>query len=538
MLHCNKTTIRVVWAAVCLILLAVALRYVRIGTWWGDDVPFACLESMIYVGLLLYWGISLRYRLTDVHVKRLLFASIALIILWFVLRCAKYDFFDSYSGIRRHLWYSYYITLNYLPTLSLMAAWRIGRRGHEQSLRLLFIPDSVFTVLVLTNDIHQKIFGFPAGYYWEDSYEQLPLFFVMCAFMAVQYLTALAIIFHQCRISRSRHLVWLPILWILVMTIFFFWYNAFQFYPIRKPFGVTEAVSIIFAAVWESCIETGLIPSNIGYREFFMASTVGAQIVDRDGKVRFSSGGALMLTDMDRQAAIDGPIFLGTDIRLQSRPIRAGRVYWKDDLTVIHNLNRELAEARTALSEENDLIREENRIREEKARLQEQNRLYDNLADAARPQISRIRQLIGNLTPDAPDFYRRLGMACVLNAYIKRSSNLCLLAEKEQAADAEELALCIRESLDYISVCGVACSLTQIGKGRLLLSKMRNAYTFFEETVENILPDLSALLVNLSVDADGLTLRLMMDGPEEVPGAVEMDGTFYRTYTTKREEER
>jgi hypothetical protein len=172
-------------------------------------------------------------------------------------------------------------------------------------------------------------------------------------------------------------------------------------------------------------------------------------------------------------------------------------------------------------------------VREEQTHLREQNRIYDSIAAAARPQISKIRLLLQELTPDAADFSRRLGMACVLNAYLKRSSNLRLLSQREQSADSQELVFCLRESLDYISVCGVECSFIQSGRGTILLSKLSRAYAFFEESIEKVLPDLDALVVNLSVEGDNLTLRLMLDGPDEMPGAVETDGTFYRTFQTE-----
>jgi hypothetical protein len=532
-LHCNRATIRANLTAVCLILLAAVLHYTDIGSLWGSGASLICVGTMIYVGLLLYWGVTLRNRLTNIRMRRLLFTSIGLMILWFVLRSAKYDFFSFSRGICRQLWYSYYIPLNFLPTLSLIAAWSIGYRKHEKWLWFLLIPDGLFTTLVLTNDMHHIIFGFTPDIPWENYYRQLPMFFVMTAWMALQYLTALAVIFHQCRISHNRRLVWLPVIWILCITIFFFWYNAFQFLSIRKPFEVTEAAGIALAAAWESCIQTGLIPSNIGYEEFLRASTVDAQIVDRDGRVRISAPGAESLTDANRLAARDVPVFLSPDIRLQSRAIRTGRVYWKDDLSTIHRLNQELREAKEALSEENDLIRGENKVREEQTHLREQNRIYDSIAAAARPQISKIRLLLQELTPDAADFSRRLGMACVLNAYLKRSSNLRLLSQREQSADSQELVFCLRESLDYISVCGVECSFIQSGRGTILLSKLSRAYAFFEESIEKVLPDLDALVVNLSVEGDNLTLRLMLDGPDEMPGAVETDGTFYRTFQTE-----
>lgn len=115
MLHINRTTRWATFAAACLILFAGGLRMVRAGAWCAIDVPLACLGAMIYVGLLLGWGLSLEHRLTDRRVKGLLLASIALMILWFVLRCAKYDFFDNYDPVLRWLWYGYYIPMNFLP---------------------------------------------------------------------------------------------------------------------------------------------------------------------------------------------------------------------------------------------------------------------------------------------------------------------------------------------------------------------------------------------------------------------------------------
>ena len=534
MLHINRTTKWATFAAVCLIVFAGILRLVQVGAWAATDTPLACLGTMIYVGLLLGWGISLDHRLTDRRVKGLLFTSIALMILWFVLRCAKYDFFDSYDSVLRWLWYGYYIPMNFLPTLSLLAAQSIGRdagRSPRRELLLLLIPDALFTTLVLTNDYHQLVFGFQPGFEnWSGDYTQLPLFFVLYGWMAAQYVGALGIIFYKCRISKSRRLVWLPVIWVLIIIAFFFWYNANQFLPIRKPFQMTEMCCIVIAAVWESCIQTGLIPSNIGYREFFNASTVDAQIVDRDGQVQFSSEGAAPLTDNQRNSAMTAPLLLESDIRLQSRAIHAGRVFWKDDLAVIHKLNRELEEARAALAEENDLIQAENEVKEEQARLQEQNRLYDSMADSVRPQLEKIRHLLDGLTPEASDFVQRLGTACVLNAYIKRHSNLMLLAEKETMADAAELGLCIRESMDYLTACGVLCSFQQSGTGHIPLQPLCRAYETFEDAVESALPELRALLVRLSLEDGIWTLRIVMDGPAAVPGAVVQDGTLYLTF--------
>lgn len=147
-----------------------------------------------------------------------------------------------------------------------------------------------------------------------------------------------------------------------------------------------------------------------------------AQITDATLHVQFTSQGTSTLMDSQREAAISAPHMLTPDIRLQSRPIHAGHVFWKENFTTIHQLNRQLEEDRAILAEENDLIQAENEMKEE-----------------------QTRQLLNGLTSDSLDFDTRLAQACVLNSYIKRRTNLMLLKEKETQADAAELGLCIRE---------------------------------------------------------------------------------------------
>lgn len=155
---------------------------------------------------------------------------------------------------------------------------------------------------------------------------------------------------------------------------------------------------------------------------------------------------------------------------------------------------------------------------------------FDSMADLVRPQLEDIRRLMDGLTPSDPDFARRLGTACVLNGYIKRRSNLMLLSEKETAVDAAELGLCIRESMDYLTACGVLCSFQQVGTGHIPLQLICRAYDRFEAAVEPTLTELRALLVCLSLEKGTWTLRLVMDGPAAVPGAVEQDDTLYLTF--------
>ena len=75
----------------------------------------------------------------------------------------------------------------------------------------------------------------------------------------------------------------------------------------------------------------------------------------------------------------------------------------------------------------------------------------------------------------------------------------------------QELALCIRESISHLEEVRVVSSLCMHGNGAFHPGAIILAYDFFEAAVEAALPSLSALLVNLRADADGLALRLSME---------------------------
>ena len=73
------------------------------------------------------------------------------------------------------------------------------------------------------------------------------------------------------------------------------------------------------------------------------------------------------------------------------------------------------------------------------------------------------------------------------------------------------MALCIRESLGYLSAYGVSEAFRQQGDAQLPPSGVILVYDFFEAAVEASLPELSALMVNLRADGQEVTLRLAME---------------------------
>lgn len=67
--------------------------------------------------------------------------------------------------------------------------------------------------------------------------------------------------------------------------------------------------------------------------------------------------------------------------------------------------------------------------------------------------------------------------ACILAAYIKRRSNLVMLAEKQENIDVGELSLATKESLGFLSLTGAECTFDCAVSGKIY---GKNAGVFYD----------------------------------------------------------
>ena len=466
------------------------------------------LTSVIYMALAIGYVVSIQQRIMHTAVRRLMMAAVCMAALWIFLRTCKYRFFDSVS-IQRLLWYLYYLPQLFSPTLALLASLHLGR-GRDQPLPrawyLLLIPASLIFLGVMTNDMHQQAFRFTAPGSNND-YSHGPVYFLAIGWMLGMMLLSAAVLFRKSRVRIGRRSVWLP----GIIFAAGFALSLLSFMSIITAYKIPELFCATFMATWECCIRIGLVPTNTNYGGIFAASTISAQITDREDNAVFLSAGARPLTKEQLQSAHSGMVFLDQDTRLHSHAIRGGRIYWTDNVAELNSIRRQLEEAAVTLAEDNELVRAENEVRQQQARLEEQNRLYDSMLPAVRAQLQAIDRLMAGTAPDAPDFDRRMALICVYGAYVKRRCNLTLIQQEEPLMGLQELALCIRESLGYLSALGVSDAFRQQGDAQLPPSGVILAYDFYQAAVEAAMPELSALMVNLRADGQEVTLRLTME---------------------------
>lgn len=459
------------------------------------------VTNLMYIALALTWGISVRRRLLHRDMRRYLMLSCAMAVFWLLLRTFKYRYFQS-DGISRALWYCYYIPQIFAPLFGFFAAMALGHREDEPippRLRLMYIPAGLLILGILTNDRHQMAFRFLTDRMSDRAgYVHGVLYYAAMGWAIALMLASVGIIFHKCRVSESRSRSWIPLCVFLLGALL----SLASFANVYTFHKVPECCCLTFIALWESCLQIGLVPTNGNYRLFFTESALAAQIADRNGQVLYRSQSAPTLTYEQMQVSHDVPLMLSSDERLQSAPIHDGFVYWVENIAPINRVKVRLEETRALLNEENELVRAETSLRRQRAEIEEKNRLYDRIATLLAPRFAKMDALLNQGDGALP-------WVCVIGAFVKRRSNLALICEGGDAVPADELTYCLRESLEYLEGCGVACAMNApVGGMKIEGNVLQTAYDFFEDCVEAALPTLSALMVRLS-DADGFSIRLI-----------------------------
>ena len=319
------------------------------------------------------------------------------------------------------------------------------------------------------------------------------------------------VVFRKCRISESRKYAWIPVCVFLggfVLCVLSF-ANIYTFHKMPECFCLT------FAAFWESGLQVGLLSSNGYYRDFFLESTVAAQIVDGEGRTVYRAKGAPRLTGEQLRAAARDAVMLDANARLRSAPVQDGRVYWVEDLSKINRIQGQLAEINARLSEENELIQAENELKRQRAQIEEKNRLMDEMIALVQPQLFQINRLLEEENAQILNV-QNLKQVCLLGAYVKRRVNLALTCDQKTVVPVDELIYCIRESLTYLPQYGAVCALHQEGKGSVRSCDAQTVYDFFEDCLEAALPSLSALMVRVEC-GERFSVRLMMEDAAGLP---------------------
>ena len=481
-----------------LLLFANFVRVITMNTTPAMYVISHIVVLMIYLGILVSWGISVYDRIVNKEIRRHLIVLVVLMMFWMLMRTLRHTVFLYVYPLGMWCWYAYYVSMILIPQLCLFATKYIGKPEEYKLPKkwyLMYIPSIIMILGILTNDLHGLAFHFHKGYEagW-DVYQRGVLYYIATAWIFACIALMIAELVKRCRVPEAHKTVWLPITMLGIGVAYTVLYaldsNIFSFIE------MTAALCFTVVAIWESCIKTGLVQSNTHYDEMLKYSSLGVAVVDNDYTIHYRSDDALSLTAEQMRKTEDGPVMLDGGIRLSGSDIRGGHTLWQEDLSELLDVLDELKELRNELEGSNAVSMQNYRMNKKIRALAEKNRLHDELYRQTAHQIDLLNDWLKKLTAtDDPKEKRELlRRIVVVGAYLKRRHNLVLVSEQDGLIKEEELNLSIKEMMKNLQIAGVSCAASVQFERDIPSDVVMQLFDFYEYVVENAFDGLTDLL--------------------------------------------
>lgn len=416
---------------------------------------------LIYIGILIYWGLSVCERILNPKIRRYMVYLVFLMIMWMFMRTLRFTVFYHVYPFGQWCWYAYYIPMIMIPQICLFASKYIGKADDyklSSKWYLMCIPPIILVVGILTNDLHEFAFQFYAGYEngW-DVYHRGILYYAAVFWVLICIIQMMIEILRNCRVPGTKKMIWLPVamfaLGVLYSTLYAVNTSLFGFVE------MTAALCFIVVAIWESSIKTGLIPSNTYYDELLRYSGAGVSIANYDDEIQYYSKDALPLTKEQIRAIKKQPLLLNSGLRVSRFNIRGGYALWQEDLTALLDILSELQLIYEELKDEVSLEMQNYQAEKKLYTLIERNRLHDKMNQDTLEQIKELNTYLDCFIKmeDIEQRKTLLKQVVIVGSYLKRRNNLFLLSEQQDEMHEMELSLSINEVLKNLTISGVQC---------------------------------------------------------------------------------
>ncbi len=507
----NRTSIKTAVLVAVAILIAYFMRLIPFQPHQTLLTSAAMMvRYVIHITLLILWCVSLRRRIVNAQVRRLLITVGVLLTFWLTVRTMKYEFVaDSTHPSLRYMWYGFYIPMILVPTIGMFVLCLIGK---PESYRLpkkmyyLLIPAGLLLGCVFTNDWHQLVFRFYKGIeLFDKEYSYGFLYYIIMAWFIILGLIFVIGLLRKSRVPGSKKMQKLPLVIMLCAVGFWISYCVF-----RMKVDLTAVDVLIIVCLLESAIQCCMISANTQYQELFKLTTVPVLITDKAYEPCYCSDSALLTIPKETLLHTEeGTVQLG-DTLLNSAPVNNGYAIWQSDVSRENTLKEHLDAVCQQLSEENTLLQAEVELKEQQAKTAEKNRLYDRIALEVSAQLDKIHSLLIQAREHPHRAPRLMAQVSVIGSYIKRRGNLVLLGEEQSVISSRELEYCLGESADHLNLCGIHTAVHVRQCHRLSLETAITAYDFFEAVIEGLLEKLTAVLVDLSCTNGTVHMRLQL----------------------------
>ena len=478
---------------VFLLLFANFIRVVTKGTTPSMYIVSNIVTMIIYIGILVSWGMSVYDRIINKAIRRYLTILVLLMIFWILMHTLRYTVFLNVLPYNHWCWYAYYISMVLISQLCFFATKHIGKPEDYRlpwKWNLMYIPSAVLICGILTNDLHHLAFSFPSG----TDYKNGVLFYITILWMFTCIVMMMVEFLKRCRIPKTKKIIWLPIAMLGIGVTYSILYALdTEMFSFIETY-ITLCFTIV--AIWESSIKTGLIQSNTNYDQLLQRSGLGVTIVDNSHAVRYRSDDAMTLSTEQINNVTQSPLMPEGGVRVSGSKIMGGYALWQEDLSELMENLDELKALREDLKDSNAVAMQNYQMDKRIRTLAEKNRLHDEIHRQTARQINLLGEWLDCLqqTDDKQERKELLRRIVVVGAYLKRRNNLFLVSEQDGIISEEELNLSIREMMKNLQLAGVDCACS-VQLGRKIPSEvMIKFFDFYEYVVENAFDGLERLL--------------------------------------------
>lgn len=490
---------------------------------------FFCLEFVIYTLLIIFWIQSVYTRLLPSRARSYMVAVAVFMIFYLILRAYKYRIAGVDAGIRLS-WYAYYIPMTVITALFLMVCIYIHRGATKPKVdeRLFIIPAVALSGIIITNDIHYLVFvpesGLDNFIGKSGTYTYGTPFSLAYAWIILAVVSGVILLIKTFGLRQKRRLLYL-------VGILAIWLILTQLHTLKKyveftpPYESPELYIFTALAIFEFAIRQRLIPYNENYSGFFESLPMTVMITDEAYNPVYQSAVSLKLGSDVLAEALRNPIYPIPDGRLSGRKIRGGYTFWIEDESDIRHANEELNEANELLEGENTLIEYENNQKEENAYLRLHHHIYHEIAQEMYPYQKRIESLLNEAVPGTEEFKDIVAEVSVLNAFVKRKTNMLLMASEHETIPVNELLLAVSESGRYLEFVGIKTSVDEgVHNEDYPSDTIIAIYDTFQMIIEQLIGEATMLLISFSEEG----LRLSTDATikidtENVPLPIEVE---------------
>ncbi|MGN8888234.1 histidine kinase N-terminal 7TM domain-containing protein [Blautia sp. HCP28S3_G10] len=451
-------------------------------------------RTSIYLGMYCAWVIYLNKHIVHKRMRQCLTAIGCLMVFWFFLRTIKYHVFQD--PLSEHIcWYLYYIPMLLIPTLGLNAALILEEKENGKIKKkhvLLFVFAAVLIIGVFTNDLHQQVFRFYLKPPYSDNSYGYGFLFLIIQIWIIFCLSAMDVILVRRSKTSGKKRFWLPV----IPGIVLWGWNIGNI--LRLPFlstiagDLTAICCLCMAAIFQSCILCGLIPTNSRYFELFQSTgSLDAEITDETFRRYYYTGNFPNISKDMRECVIAGASMQENGILVRHIPVKGGHLFWTEDISVLLDQYQDIQEQQEELTERNQLLQMTYQKEAARRKLEEQNRLLNMIQDQTHRQYELLSLYMEKIeqTDSIEECDILLSKIVVVGTYLKRRKNLVLTRYSSQgdSLTMADLKQSLAESCENLKLCKIRAAYFVQDKEKLLhADDVLRCYDFFEWLIEQL----------------------------------------------------